>query len=64
MISLKTFHLFFIAMSIIITIWFAIYEYQLDENGFSIFLSFLSILCAIGLGVYGKKVYEIFKVLS
>ena len=35
MISLKSFHLFFIFMSIILTVWFAIYEFQLDENNVS-----------------------------
>jgi len=63
MISLKTFHLFFIMMSIISTMWFAMYELQLDENGMSTALAIVSLLVSGGLIIYGLKVYKKFKTL-
>ena len=63
MISLKTFHLFFIMMSIILTVWFAMYELQLDENGMSTALAIVSLLVSGGLIIYGLKVYKKFKTL-
>ena len=63
MISLKTFHLFFIMMSIILTVWFAMYELQLDENGMSTALAIVSLMVSGGLIIYGLKVYKKFKTL-
>lgn len=63
MISLKTFHLFFIMMSIILTVWFAIYELQLDQNGTATTLAIVSLMITAGLVVYGLKVYKKFKTL-
>jgi len=63
MISLKTFHLFFIMMSIILAMWFAMYELQLDENGMSTALAIVSLLISGGLIIYGLKVYKKFKTL-
>ncbi|MFQ6677010.1 MAG: hypothetical protein ACE5D0_01710 [Fidelibacterota bacterium] len=64
MISLKTFHLFFISMSFIITIWFAIYIFQQPSNGLSPAVGILSLVCGMGLLIYGKNVYKKFKGLS
>ncbi len=58
MITLKTFHLFFIAMSFIITIWFAIYEFQQPSDELSTTIAFLSLFCGIALLIYGKAVYK------
>jgi len=63
MISLKTFHLFFIMMSIILTVWFAMYELQLDENGMSTAIAIVSMMVSGGLIIYGLKVYKKFKTL-
>ena len=63
MISLKTFHLFFIITSIILTVWFAVYELQLDENGSALFFAIVSLFVSAGLIVYGLKVYKKFKTL-
>jgi len=63
MISLKTFHLFFIMMSIILTVWFAMYELQLDENGMSTAIAIVSLMVSGGLIIYGLKVYKKFKTL-
>jgi len=63
MISLKSFHLFFIFMSIILSVWFAIYEFQLDENGASVILAIISLAISAGLLFYGLKVYKKFKTL-
>lgn len=63
MISLKAFHLFFIIMSIILSLWFAIYELQLDENGSSVILAIISLLISVGMIIYGLKVYKKFKTL-
>jgi len=63
MISLKTFHLFFIIMSIILTVWFAMYELQLDENGMSTAIAIVSLMVSGGLIIYGLKVYKKFKTL-
>jgi len=56
MISLKSFHLFFIFMSIILTVWFAIYEFQLDENNVSAVLAIISLGLSAGLLFYGIKI--------
>jgi len=61
MISLKSFHLFFIFMSIILSIWFAVYEFQLSES--SKLFAFLSLAVSVGLCFYGIKVYKKFKAL-
>jgi len=63
MISLKSFHLFFIFMSIILTVWFAIYEFQLDENNVSAVLAIISLGISAGLLFYGIKIYKKFKTL-
>jgi len=63
MISRKTFHLFFIMMSIILTVWFAMYELQLDENGMSTAIAIVSLMFSGGLIIYGLKVYKKFKTL-
>lgn len=63
MISLKTFHLFFIMMSTILAVWFAVYEIKLDENGFSMSLAIISLVISAGLIFYGIKVYKKFKTI-
>ena len=64
MISLKTFHLFFIVLSIVLTFGFAVFEIRVVEDGSSIVLAGLSIMVCIGLFIYGIKVYKKFKTLS
>lgn len=64
MISLKTFHLFFIALSIVLTLGFAVYEIRIMENGSSYVLAGLSFMASIGLVIYGIKVYKKFRTLS
>jgi len=64
MISLKTFHLFFIALSIVLAFGFAVYEVRLVENGSSNVLAGLSFLVSVGLITYGIKVFKKFKTLS
>jgi len=64
MISLKTFHLIFIACSVILTGWFAFYQINLVDNGLSKTMAALSLLISVGLIIYGIKVIKKFKLLS
>jgi len=50
-------------MSIILTVWFAMYELQLDENGMSTAIAIVSLMFSGGLIIYGLKVYKKFKTL-
>jgi hypothetical protein len=50
-------------MSIILTVWFAIYEIQLDENNVSAVLAIISLGISAGLLFYGIKIYKKFKTL-
>lgn len=63
MISLKQFHLFFIAVSILITGYYGVYEMTHPSNpGYiSILLTGISFLVAIGLIAYSFSVNKKFK---
>ncbi len=63
MISIKGFHLFFIFASIVLSVWFAIYEVQQGFHGTSAILAVVSSITSVGLMVYGLKVYKKFKTL-
>tara|TARA_Y100001947_G_scaffold88640_1_gene75321 strand:- start:222 stop:419 length:198 start_codon:yes stop_codon:yes gene_type:complete len=63
MISLKTFHLFFIAVSILIALYYGIFEItQPTSPGMtSNILAGFSFLLSAGLTAYGISVYNKFK---
>ena len=63
MIGIKSFHLFFISISILLTGWYGYFEIVTPTNpgSISIFLSIASFLIMSGLLVYGYKVYRKFK---
>jgi len=63
MISLKTFHLFFIAVSIVITIYYGIFEIiKPSSPGMtSNILAGFSFLFSAGLATYGVSVFNKFK---
>ena len=63
MISLKTFHLFFISVSIVITTYYGIFEITNPSNyGMtSNILAGFSFLLSAGLTAYGISVYNKFK---
>ena len=63
MISLKTFHLFFIFISILLAVGYGIYELSdLAQNG-SVILAGLSFAAGLGLVIYGVKVFQKFKTI-
>tara|TARA_B100000470_G_C19700694_1_gene350756 strand:- start:466 stop:663 length:198 start_codon:yes stop_codon:yes gene_type:complete len=63
MISLKTFHLFFITVSIVITIYYGIFEITDPSSPgmISNILAGLSFLFSAGLTIYGVSVFNKFK---
>ena len=65
MISLKTFHIFFIIISIVLLIGYGMYE--MNNPSFNGSLSFLpailSFIIAVGLIFYCKNVLQKFKIL-
>ena len=63
MIGIKSFHLFFIIISILLTGWYGYFEIVTPTNpgSTSIILSTASLLIALGLLVYGYNVYRKFK---
>ena len=63
MIGIKSFHLFFISISILLTGWYGYFEIVTPTNpgSTSIILSTASLLIALGLLVYGYNVYRKFK---
>lgn len=64
MISIKGFHLFFIFVSIILTMGFGIFELQSNQNGIAMILGIVSLLASITLIIYGFKVFRKFKTLT
>jgi len=57
--SIKTFHIIFIFLSIVITIWFGLWEWDR-----SILLAIVSFLAGSGLVIYGIQVLKKFKTIS
>ena len=60
MIGIKTFHLFFIAVSILLTGWYGYFEITTPTNpgNISTLLSTVSLLLMAGLSYYGYNVYN------
>ena len=65
MIGIKTFHLFFIRLSIILTGWYSYFEMTTPTNpgSISIILGITSLLSMLALSFYGYSVYKKFKKL-
>jgi divalent metal cation (Fe/Co/Zn/Cd) transporter len=65
MIGIKTFHLFFIGLSIILTGWYSYFEITTPTNpgSISIILGITSLLSMLALSFYGYSVYNKFKKL-
>ena len=63
MIGIKTFHLFFIGVSVLLTGWYGYFEITTPTNpgNISTLLSALSLSLMIGLSFYGYNVYNKFK---
>ena len=57
--SIKTFHIIFIILSIAITIWFGLWEWTQ-----SILLAVISFLAGLGRVIYGIQVLKKFKTIS
>ncbi|MDB9871421.1 hypothetical protein OAI82_02365 [bacterium] len=65
MIGIKTFHLFFIGLSILLTGWYSYFEITTPTNpgNISTFLGIASLLSMLALSYYGYSVYNKFKKL-
>ena len=63
MIGIKTFHFFFIGLSILLTGWYSYFEmtYPTNPGSLSLSLSIISFLSMLGLTYYGYSVYNKFK---
>jgi|TARA_B100001996_G_scaffold246985_1_gene191287 hypothetical protein len=63
MIGIKTFHLFFIGVSVLLTGWYGYFEITTPTNpgNISTLLSAVSLSLMIGLSFYGYNVYNKFK---
>jgi len=63
MIGIKTFHLFFIGVSVLLTGWYGYFEITTPTNPGSIstLLSAASLSLMAGLSFYGYNVYNKFK---
>ncbi|MDP6339775.1 MAG: hypothetical protein QF842_05555 [Candidatus Marinimicrobia bacterium] len=57
--SLKSFHILFIILSIATTVWFGFWEWNQ-----SVFWAIVSFLAGAGLVVYGIQVFKKFKTIS
>lgn len=60
MIGIKAFHLFFIALSILLTGWYSYFEITTPTNpgNISIILSTASFLSMLGLSIYGYNFFN------
>ena len=65
MIGIKTFHLFFIGLSILLTGWYGYFEMTTPTNpgNVSISLGVISLLLMFGLSFYGYSIYNKLKKL-
>ena len=63
MIGIKSFHLFFISMSILLSGWYGYFEIATPSNpgSLSTTLSIISFMVMFGLGFYGYSVFKKFK---
>jgi hypothetical protein len=63
MIGIKTFHLFFIGVSVLLTGWYGYFEITTPTNpgNISMLLSAVSLSLMIGLCFYGYNAYNKFK---
>ena len=63
MIGIKTFHLFFIGMSVLLTGWYGYFEMTTPTNPGSVStqLGIVSLLLMVGLSLYGYNAYNKFK---
>ena len=65
--SIKTFHLFFITISVMFSLWFSMWTltaYSADkENTFYVVLGIAAMAAAVLLILYGVKVYRKLKAL-
>jgi divalent metal cation (Fe/Co/Zn/Cd) transporter len=63
MVGIKTFHLFFIGVSVLLTGWYGYFELSTPTNPGSVstVLSIASLSLMIGLSFYGYNVYNKFK---
>jgi hypothetical protein len=63
MIGIKTFHLFFIGVSVLLTGWYGYFEITTPTNpgNISTLLSAVSLSLMIGLCFYGYNAYNKFK---
>ena len=63
MIGIKTFHLFFIGMSVLLTGWYGYFEMTTPTNpgSGSTLLGIVSLLLMVGLSLYGYNAYNKFK---
>ncbi len=63
MIGIKSFHLFFISMSILLSGWYGYFEIATPSNpgSLSTTLSIISFMVMFGLGFYGYSVFKKFR---
>ena len=63
MIGIKSFHLFFISMSILLSGWYGYFEIVTPSNpgSLSTTLSIISFMVMFGLGFYGYSVFKKFR---
>ena len=63
MIGIKSFHLFFISMSILLSGWYGYFEIMTPSNpgSLSTSLSIMSFMVMFGLGFYGYSVFKKFR---
>ena len=63
MIGIKSFHLFFIALSILLSAWYGYFEFTTPSNpgNISASLSVISFIVMFGLVYYGYSVFKKFR---
>ena len=63
MIGIKSFHLFFIALSILLTAWYGYFEFSTPSNpgNLSKSLGVISFIVTFGLVLYGYSVFKKFR---
>ena len=63
MIGIKSFHLFFISMSILLSGWYGYFEITSPSNPGSVstYLSIITFMVMFGLGFYGYSFFKKFR---